>query len=43
MKLLCQNYCARIESYINAIKEMFMKIPQNVEIELTPKEKSKKS
>ena len=32
LKLLHENYCARSESYINAMKEMFMQIPQNVEI-----------
>ena len=30
LKLLRENYCARSESYINAMKEMFMKIPQNI-------------
>ena len=39
LKLLRENYCARSESYINAMKEMFMQIPQNVEIALTPKQK----
>ena len=39
LKLIRENYCARSESYINAMKEMFMQIPQNVEIVLTPKEK----
>ena len=42
LKQLCENNCARSESYINALKEMFMKIPQNVEIALTPKEKIQK-
>ena len=36
LKLICGNYCARSESYINAMKEMFIQIPQNVEIALTP-------
>ena len=40
LKLLCENYCARSESYINTMKEMFLQIPQNVEIALIPKEKS---
>ena len=31
IKLLRENYCARGESYINAMEEMFMQIPQNVE------------
>ena len=30
LKLLCEKYCARSESYIIAMKEMFMQIPQNV-------------
>ena len=37
LKLLRENHCARSESYINAMKEMFMQIPQNVEIALTTK------
>ena len=41
LKLLRGNYCARSESYINSMKEMFMKIPQNVEKVLTSKEKPK--
>ena len=40
LKLLRENYCAQSESYINAMKEMFMQIPQNVEIALTTKEKN---
>ena len=43
LKLLRENHCARSESYINAIKEMFMKITQNIEISLTPKEKNPKT
>ena len=42
LKLLCENYCAQSESYINVMKEMFMQIPQNVEIALTSKEKTQK-
>ena len=42
LKLLRENYCARSESYINAMKEMLMQIPQNVEIALTSKEKIQK-
>ena len=38
LKLLRENYCARSESYINDMKYMFIQIPQNVEIALTPKE-----
>ena len=41
LKLLRENYCARSESYINAMEEMFMQIPQNVERSLTSKEKTK--
>ena len=41
LKWLRENYCARSESYINATKEILMQIPQNVEITLTSKEKSK--
>ena len=37
--MLLENYDAICEAYINAMKEMFMQIPQNVEIALTPKEK----
>ena len=39
LKLLRESYCARSESYINAMEEMFMQIPQNVERSLTSKEK----
>ena len=42
-KFLRENYGARCEAYINSMKEMFIKIPQNVEISLTPKRKSKNS
>ena len=41
LKLLRENYCARSESYINAMKEMFMQIPQNIERALNLKEKPK--
>ena len=37
LKLPRENYCARSESYINAMKVMFMQIPQNLEIALTHK------
>ena len=43
LKLLRENYCARSESYINAMKDVFMQIPQNVEIALNPKEKNPKT
>ena len=42
LKLFRGNYCARSESYINAMKEIFMQIPQNVERKLTSKEKTQK-
>ena len=42
LKLLRENYCDQSESYINAMKEMFKQIPQNVKISLTPKEKFQK-
>ena len=37
LKLLRENYCTRSESYINAMEEMFLQIPQNVERALTSK------
>ena len=40
IKFLSENYCARSESYINAMKEMFMQIPQIFEIAITSKEKT---
>ena len=43
LKLFLENYDARCVAYITAIKEMFMQIPQNVEIAPTTKEKSKNS
>ena len=42
LKLLRDNYCARSESYINAMKQVFMQIPQNFERALTSKEKIQK-
>ena len=41
LELLRENYCARSESYINDMEEMFMQIPQNVERGITSKEKPK--
>ena len=41
LKLLRENYCARSESYSNAMEEMFKKIPQNVEKALTSRGKTK--
>ena len=38
LELPRENYCARSESFINAMKETFMQIPQNAEISLTSKE-----
>ena len=43
LKLLCEKNCASSKAYIKDMIEMFMQIPQNVEISLTPKEKSKTS
>ena len=42
LKLLHGNYCARSESYSNAMEEMFMQIPKNVERALTSSEKNQK-
>ena len=39
LKLRHENYDARCDAYINATREMFMQIPQNVEISLTSKQK----
>ena len=41
LKILRENYDARCEAYINAMKGMFMQIPQNVKIALTSKQKNK--
>ena len=35
LKLICENIYARCEVYINAVKLMFMQIPQIVKIALT--------
>ena len=42
LKFLCKNYDARCEACTNAMKEMFMQIPQTFEIALTPKQKIQK-
>ena len=42
LKLPRENYCARSESYSNAMEEMFKQIPQNVERALTSKLKKLK-
>ena len=42
LKLLRENCGDICEAYINAMKDIFMQIPQNVEIALTPKEKTQK-
>ena len=42
LKLLRENVDARCEAYINAMKLMFMQIPQTVEIALTSKQKIQK-
>ena len=39
LKLLGENFDARCEAYINAMKFMFRKIPQTIKIALTPKQK----
>ena len=36
LKLLRENFDARYEAYINAMKLMFIQIPQTVEIAITP-------
>ena len=43
LKLIRENFDARCEAYINAMKLMFIKIPQNVKISLTPEQKSQNS
>ena len=40
--MLREKYEARGDAYINAMKEMFMQLPQTVEISLTPKQKIQK-
>ena len=42
LKLLRENFDARCEAYINAMKVMFMKIPQTIQISLNPKQKVQK-
>ena len=42
LKLLRGNINARCEAYINDINIMFRKIPQNIKISLTTKQKTKK-
>ena len=42
LKLLLDKYDAIYESYINAMKEMFKKIPQTMIKALTPKQKLQK-
>ena len=36
LKLFCENYNARCDAYINAMKDMFNQIPQTIKISLTP-------
>ena len=43
LKLLRETFHARCEAYINAMKLMFVKIPQTVEIALTSKQKIQNS
>ena len=42
LKLLLDNYDARCDAYINAMKDMFKKIPQTMSKPLTPKQKVQK-
>ena len=42
LKLLCENFDARCEAYINTMKVMFNQIPQTIKIALTPKQKVQK-
>ena len=42
LKLFRENFNARCDAYINAMKYMFMQIPQSVKIALTPKQKVQK-
>ena len=41
LKLLRETFDARYEAYINAMKVMFVQIPQNIKIALTPLENPK--
>ena len=43
LKLLCGNFDARCEAYINAMKVMFRQIPKTIKISLTPKQKFQKT
>ena len=40
-KLFCEHFNARCDAYINAMKDMFRKIPQTIKIALTPKKVQK--
>ena len=42
IKLLRENFDARCEAYINAMKFMFIQIPQTIKIVSTPKQKVQK-
>ena len=42
LKLFLENYNARCDAYINAMKEMFNKIPQTMKKSPTPKQKVQK-
>ena len=42
LKLFLDNYRARCDAYVNAMKEMFKKIPLTMKKELTPKQKVQK-
>ena len=42
LKLFIDNYSARCDAYINAIKEMFKQIPETMKKSLIPKQKIQK-
>ena len=42
LKFFRENFNARCDAYINAMKDMFRKIPQTIKIALTPKQKIQK-
>ena len=42
LKLIRENFNARCDAYINAMKVMLRKIPQTIKIALTPKQKVQK-
>ena len=42
IKLFLENFNARCDAYINAMKDMFKQIPKTIKIALTPKQKVQK-